>query len=344
MDQSARLLDLIRAHRTTKIGEQDLLDYFDECFPEFRHSPDREARCRKELDRFQGHAITLCAAALKKGREAAMPHFVRKVNAPKPGEPVKPPDDWLPDLAQLAADLRRRQARLDDLRQINNFLKNQAGPLAAIPYRERSLQIFGDEKRIGDVLRVDGGTLFDGRLPLARIGAYDPPLPFVFAMPEPPCPNAPVLVVENHHSFASFVAANDHRPTFAAIVWGNGKALTKGCAEYLDTILRRAKATALLYVGDIDPSGILIPHDADRARRQTGLPPIEPARELYRWLLANGTRRPICDEIPELACEAAITWLGKEVGQDVLDLWGKGWWVPQEALHYNAIMTNVIVV
>lgn len=330
MDQSARFLELILAHRKGRVEASDLLGYFDACFPEFRFAPDREARCRKKLDTFDGRTVTLSTDARKKGRQTAMPRFVAKINAPAAPLPAGRSDDWLPDLAELASTLRG--GRLDALRQINAFLKDHPGPLPLIPYRERSLQIFGDEKRIGNEgLRLTNGTLFEGRLPLARIGANDPPLPFPFIMPSTPCPGRPILVVENHHSYASFVAANDRNPTFAAIVWGHGNAFTKGYAEHIDEISNRSRASEVLYLGDLDPDGVLIPHGADAARRKAGLPPVQPATQLYKWLLDNGTRRAL-PSVSDAACAAAMSWLGEELGRRVVDLWREGFWIPQESL------------
>lgn len=335
MDQSARFLELILGHRKGRVEAPDLLGYFDACFPELRSAPDREARCRKVLDSFDGQFITLHADARKKGNQMAMPRFITKVKAQAAPHPVRQSDDWLPDLAELASTLRG--GKLDALRQINAFLKSHPGPLPLIPYRERSLQIFGDEKRIGnDGLRLTNGALFDGHLPLARIGATDPPLPFPFIMPSPSCPGRPILVVENHHSYASFVAANDRHPTFAAIVWGHGNAFTKGCAEHIDEIRGRAGGSEILYFGDLDPDGVMIPHGADAARRKAGLPPIRPATQCYRWLLDKGTRRSTAGA-PDAACAAAMGWLGEELGQRVVDLWREGFWIPQESLSGDLI-------
>jgi len=342
MDPIAHLLDLIRHHRRATVERANLLDYYDICFPEWRNAPDREARCRQALDQlaYPPHAaITLPSDATAKARSknyhGLLPVYVRKAEPEAVCCAACPPDNWLPELAELAATLRG--GKLESLRQINEFLKGHPGPLPLVPYRERSLQIFGNEKTIGERLPVKGASLFNGRLPLARLGAYDPPLPFPFTMPNPPRPNSPLLVVENHHTFASLVAANDRQRAFSAIAWGGGNAFTKGCAEYIDAILDRAKATEVMYLGDLDPKGIQIPATVGQARQKAALPPVTPAWKIYSWLLDHGTTRPLATDVSETARNATLAWLGDEMGERVIALWGQGHCIPQESLGTEAL-------
>lgn len=342
MNPIAQLLDYIRRHKGVTVWRTEFLNYYDCCFPEWRNDPEREVRCRhalEELSQSPFFAITLpsegTAQARSRNYQGSLPRFVRKVMA-KPVSVAKGGEDnWLPRLADLAATLRG--GRLKDLRCINEFLKERPGPLPLVPYRERSLQIFGDEKAIGERLPIKGDALFGGRLPLAQLGACNPPLPFPFTMPDPPCPGGALLVVENHHTFASMVVANDRQRVFAAVAWGGGNAFTKGCAEYVDTIVERAKAAGVMYLGDLDPKGIVIPATVDRARRDVGLSPIMPARAIYSWLLSHGIVRSLAGTVSDAAHEAALAWLGEEMGQDVLRLWSQGRWIPQESLGAEAL-------
>ena len=69
--------------------------------------------------------------------------------------------------------------RRADLQAVNAYLLSVRGrePVPA-PTRERSLQIFGDEKRLDD-LRKGDLALFEGRVTLADLHCYTvaPPLP-----------------------------------------------------------------------------------------------------------------------------------------------------------------------
>ena len=107
-----------------------------------------------------------------------------------------------PALAFAAGE--RHPGRRADLQAINSFLVSvrERNPLP-VPTKERSLQIFGDEKR-RDQLRKGGSTLFDGRISLDDLECYPvaPPLPH--ETPERCVPGQPILVLENYHSFDSF--------------------------------------------------------------------------------------------------------------------------------------------
>ncbi len=109
------------------------------------------------------------------------PHLIDRVVIPLGTEPrwreafgFLPPSDeetrqirefpWEPELSFL------REARLNlsfaELQQVNRFLKDRGRADVIVPIKERSLQIFGDEKRLDMIL---ASALFrPGRLNLAR--------------------------------------------------------------------------------------------------------------------------------------------------------------------------------
>lgn len=92
-----------------------------------------------------------------------------------------------------------------------------------------------------------------------------------------------------------------------------------------------------MYLGDLDPKGIVIPAKVDRARRNAGLPRVNPAIPVYSWLLTHGVIRPLTGEVPEMARDAALEWLGEDLGRQVLALWRQGGWIPQESLESEAM-------
>jgi hypothetical protein len=93
-----------------------------------------------------------------------------------------------------------KPVQLADAKAINDFLLRRRDSLTPVPIKERSLEIFGDEKRL-DALRK-GISLFMGQLPLAALGAFMVPLPLPYRQAF--APGNPVLVVENHNSFLDF--------------------------------------------------------------------------------------------------------------------------------------------
>ena len=172
-----------------------------------------------------------------------------------PERRVRTPHAWLPALA-FAAD-ERHPVRRSDLQAINAFLVSVRGRESiAVPTRERSLQIFGDEKRLDD-LRKGERALFEGRVTLDDLGCYPvaPPLPY--ATPPTRVPGRPILVLENYHSYDSFYRWNREAVLYAAIAYGGGNAFRQGAGN-LDALIDRAQAAGAMYLGDLDPAGVRI--------------------------------------------------------------------------------------
>ena len=133
---------------------------------------------------------------------------------------------WLPALAFAAEE--RHPVRRADLEAINAFLLSARGrEVVAVPTRERSLQIFGDEKRL-DKIRKGKPGLYDGRISLDDLRCYPvaPPLPW--EQPRSVADGKPVLVLENYHSYESFRRWNREAACYAAIAYGGGNAFRQG--------------------------------------------------------------------------------------------------------------------
>jgi hypothetical protein len=202
--------------------------------------------------------------------------------------------------------------------------------LTLVPIKERSLQIFGDEKRL-DAMRI-GNTLFSGRLPLAAVGAFQVPLPLPYRPGD--APGRPVLVVENHNSFWSLGEWNHSAKRYAAVVYGAGEAF-RSTGGALSQVLREVGGTSAEYLGDLDPKGIGIPLAFNISCKGED-PQVKPALDLYAWLLEHGTLREKAD--CALTTDAlAVQWLGPELGARLADVWRDGRWIPQEALGYEQL-------
>ena len=158
-----------------------------------------------------------------------------------------------------------------------------------VPTPERSLQIFGDEKRL-DHLRAGDAALFGGRLPLERLSTYVAPLPLLYQQGER---SGPMLVVENLASYESFRHWNADALSghpFRAVVWGEGNkilALTTGLLECAS----RLHCDQVFYIGDLDPEGLTFLVDLCEWGRSANLL-VRPHTAAYRVLLDHGHRAP----------------------------------------------------
>jgi len=222
---------------------------------------------------------------------------------------------WLPVLAFAANE--RHPATREALAQINAFLLSRPVLVPPVPLRERSLHVFGDEKRLEAFLSAEG--LFRGRLPSALIGVVETPMPLANAM-QPAARRAPLLILENLHSYDSFRRWNAEAKVFSAVVYGAGNGVA-AAAESLRSLADACATAQLLYFGDLDPDGLAI---LDRIRRQ--IPAVQPHCNLYRWLLRHGRRAPldaapgdarIADWPAALAIEiAALFAAGQRIAQE----------------------------
>ena len=235
---------------------------------------------------------------------------------------------WLPALA-FAAD-ERHPVRRQDLQAINAFLVSARGKsLSPVPTRERSLQIFGHEKRL-DKIRKGEPTLFDGRISLDDLHCYSvaPPLPY--ETPDSRSAGRPVLVLENHHSYDSFQRWNREAALYAAVAYGGGSAFRQGAGN-LDELIAHTTADGALYVGDLDPTGVAILLGVNARRQADRRTTVQPHCGLYRWLLAHGCRRPL-DKAPK---EGLAARLGQVFPAGIADslgeLWAEGLCIPQES-------------
>ena len=242
---------------------------------------------------------------------------------------------WLPALA-FAAD-ERHPVRRADLQAINAFLVSTRDmSLPSVPARERSLHIFGNEKRL-DLIRKGEPTLFEGRISLDDLHCYPvaPSLPF--ETPGTPSPGQPILVLENYHSYDSFRRWNREAALYAAVAYGGGNAFRQGAGN-LDELIVRTAADSAFYVGDLDPPGIDILLGVNHRRRAEGRTAVQPHRGLYEWLLAHGCRRPL-DKEPKDSLTARLGEAFPAGIAGALDeLWAEGLRIPQESFGLEQLL------
>ena len=174
------------------------------------------------------------------------------------------------------------------------------GPARTVPIQERSLELLGDEKALGSILR---GPLFaPGRLSLELLGAARTSPPFVFTETG----TGPyALVVENSATYRSVLDSLPADSPIGVVVFGGGNGFVRSVEFFADIAhpIRHIR-----YFGDLDAEGLRIPINATRVATELGLPPVRPAVGLYRRLLDRG--RPAADEPvdPDIA-DSLASWL-----------------------------------
>lgn len=324
------LLEQLKLSGANRVPLDDIKRHFYGQYPEVQNSPERAALLLQELRRLaaDGHIALPAAGSWERTGSPALPKFVvivRQVVVKELEDFARVP--WVPELG-FWTELKLVQ--LPALKCINTFLLARRGAFIRVPIKERSLEIFGDEKRL-DAMRA-GDTLFGGLLPLDAIGAFPVPAPLPYRQAD--APGRLVLVVENHNTYWSFGEWNHNVRRYSAVVYGAGEAFRRTGAA-LAQVLREVGGTGAEYLGDLDPKGLRIPRDFNRAAAP-GEPHVAPALEWYAWLLENGRRRDKA-ECAEAEASCATGWLGEELGLKLAALWATGKWIPQEALGYEQL-------
>lgn len=234
---------------------------------------------------------------------------------------------WHPDLAWVAG-LRVLHDHMY-LIEIDKFLKGPGRSAALVPHRERSLQIFGDEKALD---RLSGRSWFgDRRVTFEILRCQRAAPPFVHrGLPAGvPARHQEILVIENHHTWHSFAQWNEFSRMYIGVVYGCGNqfaASVSGIQDLADTL----GASSISYFGDLDHEGVAIPARADKWQRVRGLLPISPAELWYEALLRLGAghKHPI-DAKKKLDLQA-VEWLPEHLQTSVRAMLESGHRLPQE--------------
>lgn len=318
---SGELIQALRALRRRRIALDDLRRHWLALHPEQLQHPERDALLLTALETYaESGDITLPAQASYERRgNPCMPKFVTLTSDTPPLQPENWESvAWVPELGFWTTLTR---SELQSAKAINSWLLRRRGRFQRVPLRERSLEIFGDEKYLDTRVRAE--ALFGGRLPLAAIGAFIVPHPLPYRAVS--APGSPVLVVENHHTYWSLAEWNLKTRRYAAVVYGSGQALGNGAAA-LEEVVRECAAIGTLYFGDLDPRGILIPLRFNSTSRL----PLIPAVDLYQMSLEIGVRRA---DVVRIAGDetAASQWIS-DCAADLASLWNLGCWIPQESI------------
>lgn len=210
--------------------------------------------------------------------------------------------EWASELAFLSS--ARVSVAAQDLLYLNKFFQDGGSARPLVPIKERSLHIFGDEKRL-DALRAT--TLFrDDRLTLESVRAFVAAEPLGWR--RGPVSDPPVLVVENAATFDSYVRWNAEAAQFSAIIYGGGNRFIDSVVRLPDIFAELGGTRRVLYFGDLDAPGLRIPYRALSVATRSHLPTIEPDLCSYRWLLNRATAKSEESEI-ESVLTAEIEWL-----------------------------------
>lgn len=212
--------------------------------------------------------------------------------------------EWQPELSFLRA--ARVGVAGDDLLKLNAFLAESRSNRVSVPIKERSLEIFGDEKRL-DALR--NTVLFnEGRLTLDHLRCFTVAEPLGWQ--RGPRTDGPVMVIENACTWDSYCRWNAEHGFFSAVIYGCGNRFLDSVARLKDVFAEIGGDRRVLYFGDLDPQGLRIPQIALRRAQSLGLPAIEADSWSYARLLELGPEDAAPQIEPDQLAPEDFLWLG----------------------------------
>ena len=275
------------------------------------------------------------------------PHLIGRIVLPLDAEPrwceafgfAPPTDDqareirefaWAPELAFV------REARLNvsfvELRRLNDFIKGGESERALVPIKERSLQLFGDEKRLDALL---ASALFrEGRLDERRdLRCEVVGVPLAWKRGPVDAAAQPILVIENAATWHSYGRWNAQRNLFSAVVYGDGNRFTEGIRYLADIFDELGGPRRVLYFGDLDRRGLEIPQLASASAHRLSWPAVEPHLWSYRQLIAVGAERGQAWE-GEPPSSTLCDWLG-DCAEPVRHIFAAGQRLAQEHIGWE---------
>ncbi|MFI7517567.1 hypothetical protein ACIBVK_29140 [Micromonospora echinofusca] len=216
------------------------------------------------------------------------------------------------------------------LQEINTWLlEHLAGPPPIVAREERSLDIFGDEKKLA---RIEASSIFAAHRLSPQELAYERPIPPLRAARL--ADHGDLLLIENQSTFDSAWRALRHDPSpFAAVAFSNGweAAFAEPTLHVTEHLQLREPPARIWYAGDLDLDGLDIPLTLT-ANLQTHDHPLPyPLTSAYEAMLAAGTTTT-SNPIERGVAEQAAEWLPQQLRQETADLLTTGNRIAQEVL------------
>ncbi|TVR00899.1 MAG: hypothetical protein EA398_10965 [Deltaproteobacteria bacterium] len=323
-----------RAERRRRLPLDAVWRAFRDTDPHAAAASEQRAHLRSALDNLvkEGHLRTpRTARCWDDSAVPALPAWVEILDhtdarpKPAPGPPVA----WAPELAFAPAIGRPDQ--IEVLMRVQRFLAEGGRNRPVVPSRERSLDLFGDEKRLDALART---RLFGpGRLSweLLRCEPLSPPM----VQREEQGGPAVALIVENHHTWHTFQRWNALRPQYAVVAYGAGKAVWTSLGSLAETLARRG-ISCIEYFGDLDRTGIGIAVRLTAIARDLGLPCVIPATRWYT-LLVDRAEAVAAIRDDTTAAMPDLTWFPEPLRSRVSDLVAAGRRVPQELVGWEVM-------
>ncbi len=261
-----------------------------------------------------------------------LPAYVTRPPAARPATDASDPIVWHAELG-WAAELDAANELSDTdrrfLASVNTWLRRRGTTVA--PQRERSLDIWGDEKALDKVIFT---PLFAPTRLSYEILRCEPCWPPVYQEILGP---GPWLIIENWTTFRSLTRAARDRGWTGRLIWGAGNQVGTRLASLAAAAER--PAAGLHYFGDIDTAGFRIARMAASRTENLGFGKLTAARALYQLCRDVGVPRAVTRQKAGDPGQWTQDWLGGTLGMEIARLIADGSRIVQETIGVELLAT-----
>ncbi len=245
---------------------------------------------------------------------------------------------WARELTFLAEG--RRLPHYQHWLMVDNWLKSGERNAPIVPVRERSFEIFNDEKLLDDFSTTQ--AFKQGKIELSVLRCVITPEPLAWEKGASGSESKPCLVIENSATWRTLSLWNRDNAAYSSVVYGGGNKFSQTW-QGLEWVREVAPFDVIHYFGDVDYDGLMIPFRAARRISESLDIPLILDIELYqilrrtipkkRWCKNKGSQRTINDEL--------LNWLPNNLRDWLVEVIASHFRIPQEGLQRKDITNKM---
>lgn len=231
---------------------------------------------------------------------------------------------WARELTFLAEG--RRLPNYQQWQMLDNWLKTGGRNAAIIPVRERSFEIFNDEKFLDEFSKTQ--AFQQGHIDLSVLRCVITPEPLAWEKGPSKSESKPCLVVENSATWRTLSLWNRDKGAYSSVVYGGGNKFSQTW-QGLYLVREIAPYDLILYFGDVDYEGLMIPF---RAASYMDMP-LSLDTELYEILQSAVPKKNWCKSKQRTTItDELLNWLPEKLKDWFVAVISNNCRIPQEGL------------
>lgn len=246
---------------------------------------------------------------------------------------------WARELSFLAGDYSRLTSSYHRWLKIDAWLKTIGRETDSIPVRERSFEIFGDEKILDTFMHTQ--PFKQGLIDLETLRCAITPAPLAWEKGPSNCAAKPCLVIENSATWRTLALWNRASGMYSAVIYGDGNKFSQSW-HGLELVLETVAFNSIRYFGDVDYDGLMIPFRVHKDIETTLHIDFTLDVTLYQLLYNAVTKSKwsTASTKKNRLPQALNIWLPKAITPWFEEVIRSGKRVPQEGLQRRHLLAN----